>query len=129
MKQGPLFRRQFFIQKPAPGLPNTEAGADIEYLRLQGHTDNPGVVLNEQRIYLAPGGALDVVAESRSGVGIGRISYTPGLRAALKRGDEFLTYRFEVPDEMETGECFQVSCYGHDTVPPFRFTIEVGRRA
>jgi hypothetical protein len=128
MKQGPLFRRQFFIQKPAPGLPNTEAGGDIEYIRLQGHSANPAAILHEQKVRLAPGGTLDVVADSRGGAGVGRISYSPGLRAALKRGDEFLTYRFEVPPTMTAGTSFQVTCYGHDAVPPFNFTIEVGSR-
>jgi hypothetical protein len=128
MKQGPLFRRQFFIQKPAAGLPSTEAGADIEYLRLQGHASNPGAVLHEQRVYLAAGGTLDMVAEARGGAGVGRISYAEGLRAALKRGEDFLTYRFEVPVTAERGTAYHVSCHGHDTVPSFHFTIEVGSR-
>lgn len=126
MKQAPLFRRQFFVQKPAPGLPNTEAGADIEYVRLQGHTTNPGNVLNDKKVLLAAGGTLDMVSESRGGVGVGRISYAPGLRAALKRGEEFLTYRFQVPPTATAGTSYQVTCYGHDMVAPFHFTIEVG---
>lgn len=128
MKQAPLFRRQFFIQKPAPGLPGSEAGSDIEYLRLQGHAANPGAVLHEQRLFLAAGGTLDLVAEARGGAGVGRISYAPGLRAALKRGEDFLTYRFEVPETAERGASYQVTCHGHDAVPAFQFTIEVGSR-
>jgi hypothetical protein len=128
MKQAPLFRRQFFVQKPGDGIPNSESGSDIEYLRLQGHAENPGAVLHEQRVYLAAGGTLDMVAEARGGVGVGRISYSPGLRAALKRGEDFLTYRFEVPSEAERGETWQVTCHGHDSVPSFHFTIEVGHR-
>lgn len=128
MKQAPLFRRQFFVQKPAPGLPNTEVGAEVEYLRLQGHTTNPGAVLHEKKVVLAAGGTLDMVSESRGGTGIGRISYAPGLRAALKRGEEFLTYRFQVPYTAKAGMTYQVTCYGHDTVPAFHFTIEVGQR-
>jgi|GEM_PF-3831509 hypothetical protein len=128
MKQGPLFRRQFFIQKPAPGVPNSEAGGAVEYIRLQGHASNPATILHEQKVRLAPGGTLDVVSDSRGGAGVGRISYSPGLRAALKRGDEFLTYRFEVPNTVSSGTAYQVTCYGHDTVPPFHFTIEVGGR-
>lgn len=128
MKQGPLFRRQFFIQRPAPGLPSSEAGGDVEYIRLQGHASNPATILHQQKVVLAPGGMLDVVAESRGGAGVGRVAYSPGLRAALKRGEDFLTYRFEVPPGSETGTAFQVTCYGHDAVPPFQFTIEVGRR-
>lgn len=128
MKQGPLFRRQFFIQKPAPGLPNSEAGADIEYLRLQGHASNPGIVLNEQKVFLAPGGMLDMVSEARGGTGVGRISYSPGLRAALKRGEDFLTYRFQVPPTATKGTTYQVTCYGNDMVPGFHFTVEVGTR-
>lgn len=128
MKQGPLFRRQFFIQKPAFGLPTTEAGSALEYMRLHGHSANPAAVLHEQTVRLAAGGTLDVVADSRGGAGVGRISYSPGLRAALKRGEDYLTYRFEVAPETEVGTSYQVICYGHDTVPPFHFTIEVGLR-
>ena len=128
MKQGPLFRRQFFIQKPAPDLPNSEAGGAVEYIRLQGHTTNPGAILQGQKIVLAAGGVLDVVAESRSGSGLGRISYTPGLKAGLKRGDEYLTYRFEVPSGVGDGLTYQVSCHGTDLVPAFHFTIVVGRK-
>ena len=128
MKQAPLFRRQFFVQKPAPGVPASEAGAAIEYLRLQGHASNPGAVLHGQRLFVAAGGMLDVVCEARGGAGLGRVSYAPGLRAALKRGDEYLTYRFEVPASVANGNSFQVSCHGNDGVPAFQFTIEVGGR-
>jgi hypothetical protein len=127
MKQGPLFRRQFFIQKPAPGAP--ESGGDVHYLRLHGHAANPAQVLSEQRIFLGPGGMLDVVSESHGGAGIGRVAYTPGLRAAIKRHEEQITYRFEVPSATATGTTFQVTAYGHDRVPSFHFIIEVGRRA
>ncbi|MFO0597214.1 MAG: hypothetical protein U0228_18010 [Myxococcaceae bacterium] len=128
MKQSPLFRRQFFIQKPGPGVPNSEVGAAVEYIRLQGHSQNPGAILQGQKIVLAAGGMIDVVADSRDGAGVGRISYTPGLRAALKRGEDFLTYRFEVPNNCSEGSSYQVSCYGTDAVAPFQFSIEVGRR-
>lgn len=128
MKQGPLFRRQFFVQKPAPGVPESEAGGAVEYVRLQGHATNPGAILQGQKLTLAAGGTLDVVSEARSGTGIGRISYTPGLRAALKRGDEFMTYRFEVPDGAAEGSTYTVSCHGTDMVAPFQFSLTVGRR-
>jgi hypothetical protein len=126
MKQSPLFRRQFFIQRPAAGLPSTEGGA-VEYIRLQGHAANPAAILDKQRIVLAPGGMLDMVSESRGGLGVGRISYTPGLRAALKRGEDYITYRFEVSATALEGTSYQVTCYGNDVVPSFHFTIEVGR--
>lgn len=126
MKQGPLFRRQFFVQKPTQGAP--EHGGDVHYLRLHGHASNPSQVLNEQRIFLGAGGMLDVVSESHGGAGIGRVAYTPGLRAAIKRGEEHITYRFEIPKTTASGTTFQVTAYGHDQVPPFRFVIEVGRR-
>lgn len=128
MKQAPLFRRQFFAQRPAPGLPSSEAGSDTEYLRLQGHAENPGAVLHGQRVFLAPGGTLDMVAEARGGLGVGRISYGEGLRAAVKRGEDFYTYRFEVPLNAERGANYRVTCFGHDAVPTFQFTIEVGAR-
>jgi hypothetical protein len=127
MKQSPLFRRQFFIQKPSPGT--TEGGGDVHYLRLHGHATNPAQVLNEQRIFLGAGGMLDVVSDAHGGVGIGRVAYTPGLRAAIKRGDEQITYRFEVPVSSASGTTFQITAYGHDRVPPFHFVIEVGRRS
>jgi len=127
MKQGPLFRRQFFIQKPTPGAP--EGGGDVHYLRLHGHSSNPAQVLSEQRIFLGAGGMLDVVSESHGGEGIGRVAYTPGLRAAIKRAGEHITYRFEVPSTTASGATFQVTAYGHDRVPPFHFVIEVGRRS
>ena len=122
MKQGPLFRRQFFIQKPTPGAPET--GGDVYYLRLHGHAANPAQVLNEQRIFLGAGGTLDVVSDSHGGVGIGRVAYTPGLRAAIKRNDEQITYRFVVPQATTAGTTFQVTAHGHDQVPSFQFVIE-----
>jgi hypothetical protein len=127
MKQAPLFQRQFFIQKPAPGA--QEAGGDVHYIRLHGHASNPAKVLHEQRIFLGAGGMLDVVSESHGGEGIGRVAYTPGLRAALKRGEDHFTYRFEVPSSCAAGTTYQVTAYGHDQVPSFHFVIEVGRRA
>lgn len=126
MKQSPLFRRQFFIQKPSPGA--AESGGDVFYLRLHGHASNPAQVLNEQRIFLGAGGTLDVVSDSHGGVGIGRIAYTPGLRAAIKRCDEQITYRFVVPQTTALGTTFQVTAHGHDRLPGFRFVIEVGRQ-
>ena len=83
---------------------------------------------NPANVYLAAGGTLDMVAEAHGGAGVGRISYAPGLRASLKRGEDFLTYRFEVPEDVEYGTTYLVSCHGHDTVPSFHFTIEVGAR-
>lgn len=85
-------------------------------------------MLHGQRLFLAPGGTLDMVAESRGGIGVGRISYGEGLRAAIKRGEDFYTYRFEVPVNAETGTSFRVTCFGHDAMPSFQFTIEVGHR-
>jgi hypothetical protein len=128
MKQGPLFRRQFFIQKPAAGVPDTEKGSMVEYVRLQGHTTNPGAILQGQKVTLAPGGMIDVVSESHSGSGVGRISYTPGLRASLKRGDEYLTYRFELPTEATEGSSYTVTCHGTDLVAAFQFSLIAGRR-
>lgn len=128
MKQGPLFRRQFFIQKPAPGVPETEVGADVEYVRLQGHATNPGAILQGQKLTLAPGGMIDVVSESHAGSGVGRISYTPGLRASLKRGDEYLTYRFELPADAAEGSSYTVTCHGTDLVAAFQFTLLSGKR-
>jgi hypothetical protein len=126
MKQGPLFRRQFFMQQ---GLVAEPARAGVEYLRLHGHSTNPAEVLHQRRLLISPGGTLDVVAESRGGAGLGRISYSTGLQAALKRGDDFLTYRFMVPDHSPPGSAFEVHCFGHDQVAAFHFTIEVAALA
>jgi hypothetical protein len=129
MKQGPLFRRQFFVQKPAPGLPTSEIGSDVEYLRLSGHASNPGDVLHGQVLFLSPGATLDLVAEARGGLGLGRVSYGEGLRAAIKRGDELYTYRFEVPMNAPRGTTYRVTCFGHDALPSFHFSIEVGAKS
>jgi len=69
---------------------------------------------------------LDVVAEARGGAGLGRVSYTDGLRAGLKRGEAVFTYRFEVPATATDGQTFVVSVWGSDVQPAFRFTIEIG---
>lgn len=129
MKQAPLFRRQFFVQSSAAGVSPAESGGEVHYIRLHGHASNPAKVLHQQRIFLGAGGTLDVVTESHGGEGLGRVAYTPGLRAAIKRGDEYVTYRFEVPHGSTTGTTFQVTAYGHDQVTPFHFVIEVGSRA
>lgn len=128
MKQGPLFRRQFFVQRPTDRLPSTESGSEVEYLRLSGHSENPGTLLHAQRVYLAAGGTLDVVVDARGGLGLGRVSYGEGLRAAIKRGDELFTYRFEVPLNAPRGASYRVTCFGHDALPSFQFSIEVGSR-
>jgi hypothetical protein len=127
MKQGPLFQRQFFVQRAEPGSDVLGSG-DVHYIRLHGHATNPAKVLHDQRITLGAGGMLDVVSDGHGGEGIGRVSYTPGLKAAIKRGDEQITYRFEVPSNSTPGSKFQVTAYGHDQVPPFHFVIEVGKR-
>ena len=128
MKQTPLFRRQFFIQRPAAGLPNSEVGGAVEYIRIHGNPSNPGQVLDGQKLTMGPGAALDVVAAAHGGEGLGRVAYGPGLRAGLKRGDEVFTYRFEVPQGAEAGTSYAVSVWGNDVQPAFRFTIEVGTK-
>jgi hypothetical protein len=128
MKQAPLFRRQFFIQRPGPGVESSEAGGAVEYVRIHGNPSNPGQVLNGQRVKLTQGGMIDVVSDSRGGEGLGRIAYGPGLRAGLKRGDETFTYRFEVPGSATEGDTYAISIWGTDVQPAFRFTIEVGRK-
>ena len=126
MKQAPLFRRQFFLQQ---GLPPEVDGGGVEYLRIHGRTANPAEVLHRQRLLISPGGMLDVVAEAHGGAGLGRISYSAGLQAALKRGEDLLTYRFMVPKGAAPGMAFEVHCFGHDQVPAFHFTIEVAAMA
>jgi hypothetical protein len=128
MKQGPLFRRQFFIQQPGPDVPNSEAGGSIFYIRLHGNPQNPGHVLAGQRVFLSPGGMLDVVSEPWGGQGLGRVAYGPGLKAAVKRLEDTMTYRFEVPEDASHGTTYTVSAWGHDALPAFRFVIEVGTR-
>jgi hypothetical protein len=128
MKQGPLFQRQFFIQAPEAAMATTDHAGAVAYLRLHGHPANPGRVLADQRIFLSAGGTLDVVSASHGGEGLGRIAYTPGLRAAIKRGDQ-MTYRFEVPGAAVSGATYQVMVHGNDSTPSFRFTIEVGQTA
>lgn len=123
MDQGPLFRRQFFVQ---PTLGVSATGGEVEYLRLQGHAANPGALLAATNLFLGPGGMLDVVSEAHGGEGLGHVSYTPGLRAALKRGSSTHTYRFQVPVTATRGTRFTVSCHGHDRLPAFSFTLEVG---
>jgi len=129
MKQGPLFQRQFFVQRSEPGTGTTEGSGAVHYIRLHGHAMNPAKVLNEQKILLGAGGMLDVVSDRHGGEGIGRVSYTPGLKAAIKRGEDQITYRFEVPASCAPGSKFQVTAFGHDQVPPFQFVIEVGARS
>lgn len=128
MDQGPLFRRQFFVQPAAGAVPETEAGSECLYVRLAGSPSNPGVVLAEQRVFLSPGGTLDVVSAAHGGAGLGNVTYTPGLRAALKRRADQFVYRFEVPVTTVERTSYVVAVHGHDQVPAFRFAIEVGRR-
>jgi hypothetical protein len=125
MKQTPLFKRQFFVQRPDSSTTDESAGA-VEYVRIHGNPSNPGEVLNGQKLKVSKGGMVDIVAESRGGEGLGRIAYAEGLRAGIKRGDEVFTYRFEVPSTATDGEQFSVSVWGTDLQPSFRFTIEVG---
>ncbi len=123
MKQSPLFQRQFFVQK-AVGLSGTPSGA-AEYLRIHGTPSNPGRTLDGQRVKLVRGGFVDVVAEARGGIGLGRISYDPGLKASLKRSEDTFTYRFEAPRDATHGTVYQVAVWGSAEQPAFRFSIEV----
>jgi hypothetical protein len=125
MKQAPLFQRKFFVQNSA-GLAHLEqAKGAAEYLRVHGDPSNPARTLDGRRVKLARGGMIDVVADARGGVGLGRISYGTGLRAGVKRGDDQFTYRFEVPPAAEGGAHFEVAVWGSAEQPAFRFTIEV----
>lgn len=128
MKQAPLFRRKFFIQKPAEGLPETESGFELLYLRVQDRADKPVVALHSKKVLLAAGGTFDVTCDSRGGAGLGRISYGQGLRAGLKQGSDFFTYRFKVPPDARPGTSYEVSCHGNEGVAAFRFVIEVDNR-
>ena len=128
MKQAPLFRRQFFVQRLGPGAEQAEQGGGaVEYVRIHGNPSNPGGVLDGRRVKLTRGGMLDVVADARGGAGLGRISYADGLRAGIKRGEEVFTYRFEVPTSATDGQSWVVSVWGSDVQPAFRFTVELGR--
>lgn len=127
MKQAPLFQRTFFVQRPV-GVSSSDGTADIEYTRLHGNPTNPGRVLSGQRLYLAPGGTLDVLSDAFGGEGMGRVAYTPGLKAAIKRGEAQHTYRFELPVEAQTGTTYHIAFAGHDRIPAFTFTLECGRR-
>ncbi|MBE2252617.1 MAG: hypothetical protein IAE78_24005 [Myxococcus sp.] len=128
MKQAPLFHRQFFVQRPLVGVEAADASTGaVEYVRVHGNPSNPGATLAGARVKLTPGGVLDVVAEPRGGLGMGRISYGEGLRAGLKRGEAFYTYRFEVPAHAVEGQTWAISVWGSDAHPAFRFTIELGR--
>lgn len=125
MKQAPLFRRQFFVQRSGPGAPIEPSSGAVEYVRIHGNPSNPGAALDGRRVKLTPGGMLDVVAEARGGAGLGRVSYGDGVRAGLKRGEAVFTYRFEVPATATEGQTFVVSVWGSDVQPAFRFTIEI----
>ena len=126
MKQAPLFRRQFFVQRSVPGVAIEPSAGAVEYVRIHGNPSNPGAALDGRRVKLTRGGMLDVVAEARGGAGLGRVSYGDGLRAGLKRGEAVFTYRFEVPATATEGQTFVVSVWGSDVQPAFRFTIEIG---
>ncbi|MDP3235624.1 MAG: hypothetical protein Q8N26_22760 [Myxococcales bacterium] len=125
MKQAPLFRRQFFVQRSTPGAAVEPSNGTVEYVRIHGNPSNPGGALDGRRVKLTRGGMLDVVAEARGGAGLGRVSYADGLRAGLKRGEAIFTYRFEVPATATEGQTFAVSVWGSDVQPAFRFTIEI----
>ena len=128
MKQAPLFRRRFFAQTPLTPVPSAALSTRVEYLRLQGHAVNPGALLSGQTVFLTPGGVLDLVVTPYGGAGLGRLSYPPRLSVGIKRGDEELTYRFQLPRVAVLGERFVVHCYGHDGLPAFAFSLEIGAR-
>lgn len=125
MKQHPSFRRQSFTQRADAGVAAAEADCECMYLRLSG---SPGEVLDQQRVRLSAGGMLDLVADANEGTGIGRVAYSPGLRAALKRRAGRFTYRFEVPETAAPGSFYVVTVHGTDRSAAFRFAIEVGSR-
>ena len=125
MKQAPLFQRQFFVQKGVGVARAEQLSGAAEYVRVHGDPSNPARTLDGQRVKLVRGGMIDVVAVSRGGLGLGRISYGPGLKAGVKRGDDTFTYRFEVPRAAAGGEHFEIAVWGSAEQPAFRFTIEV----
>ena len=122
MHQGPLFRRSPFA--PLSSSQSTDAGT-VEYLRLQAHSANPGALLAGQTLSFTAGGMLDVVSEAHGNLGLGNVTYTPGLRAALKRSGGLFTYRFQLPRTAAKGTRYTVTSHGHDRLPAFHFTVEV----
>lgn len=113
MKQRPLLRR--------PPLQDSVAAEEAapEYLRLEARDGLDGT-----HLFLAPGAVLDVCAEPHGGLGLGRIAYSPGLKAALKKGPSF-TYRFTLPAQARRGDSFSVTAWGHDRLAQLRFVLEV----
>lgn len=126
MKQAPLFRRQFFVQREVAPEVAPRRGGPAEYVRIHGTPSNPGAVLDGRRVALSPGGMIDVICDARGGAGLGKVSYPEGLRGAVKRGVDLFTYRFTLTRAAVEGQTFQVSVWGTDAQPAFRFTVVVG---
>lgn len=56
---------------------------------------------------------------------MGNVAYSPGLIAAVKRGPRCFIYRFEVPSTGPEGTIYDVAVHGNDSVPAFRFVLQV----
>ena len=97
----------------------------LEYLRVALRVDNPGAVLADRTLTVCHGATVDVVAERTSPMGLGRVSYAPGLRGLRKVVGNLITYRFTVPVSAAAGSLYSVSAQGADGQRAFNFFLRV----
>ncbi len=98
---------------------------DIEYVRIADQIERPGKLLSNRTITVSRGGTVDIVAHKSSGMGYGRVTYSPGLRAMRKLRGEHVTYRFSVPRDARPGTQFVVGALGSAKENGFEFFVRV----
>jgi hypothetical protein len=97
----------------------------LEYLRIALRVDDPGAVLADRTLTVGPGATVDVVAERASPMGLGRVSYAPGLRGLRKVVGDLITYRFFVPADTQAGAIYSINAQGVDGRRAFNFFLRV----
>jgi hypothetical protein len=98
---------------------------DLEYVRIADRVEDPGALLANKMVSLARGGMLDVVVHASGGMGYGRVTYTPGLKALRKVRGNTITYRFRIPRDVRRGTQFLIGALGSDSARAFQFVVRV----
>jgi hypothetical protein len=77
--------------------------------------------LTNKKAFILPDGMIDVVTDT---VGMGHISYDPGLLCSVRKKVTEHVYRFKVPPTAKAGAEYGVRVSGAGAIQAFNFSIQ-----